>query len=408
MKILIVSTSDVQGGAAIAAYRLMQALNASGTEAKMMVCRKKTRNKRVIGIGTKWATAQNFYSERWRIFRQNGFSRRHLFDVSIANTGHSITDTPEFREADLIHLHWINQGMLSLTEIETILKSGKKVVWTLHDMWPITGICHHTLVHTDHPSTFCACPYFGKRLDRLSHLVFNQKQAVYSSGNISFVACSQWLEKLAKNSPLTQGQTVASIPNPIDTQQYCPENKDEIRKKLNLSKDKKYILYAAAKASDKRKGLDYLLAADKILSKMKKDLVFLIAGVEGEMVSSALVSNSIHLGYVSFDKMTDYYRAADIFLTPSLFENLPNTIMEAMACGTPCVGFNVGGIPEMIDHKKNGFVCHYQDADALAKGIIWTLFEADYRILSINAREKALRDYSETVVAKQYTSLYKN
>ncbi|MDR1517920.1 MAG: glycosyltransferase [Dysgonamonadaceae bacterium] len=406
MKVLIVSTSDVQGGAAIAAYRLMQALNANGVDSKMMVCRKKTSDKRVVGIGSKRKTDWKFYAERWFIFRKNAFSRKHLFDVSTANTGYSIVDTPQFREADVIHLHWINQGMLSLTAIGQILKSGKKVVWTMHDMWTITGICHHTQVHGEHLSTFNSCPYFGKRLDKLSHLVFDEKQRVYASGNVSFVACSQWLEKLAAVSPLTQGQQVVSIPNPIDTQQYSPANKDEVRERLKLAKDKKYILYAAAKVSDKRKGLDYLLAADKILSKMKQDIVFLIAGAEGEKVSTALISKSTHLGYVPFDKMTDYYRAADIFLTPSLFENLPNTIMEAMACGTPCVGFDVGGIPEMIDHKKNGYVCQYQDAEALAKGILWTLFEADYRVLSINAREKVLLNYSQEIVSGKYLKIY--
>lgn len=385
----------------------MQALNANGADARMMVCRKKTKDERVADIGSKWKTKWNFYYERWCIFCKDGFSRKHLFDVSIANTGHSIVDTQEFKEADVIHLHWINQGMLSLAEIENILKSGKKVVWTLHDMWPITGICHHTQVYADSPSTFNSCPYFGRRLNRLSHVIFNKKQKVYSLGEISFAACSQWLEKLAGNSPLTEGRSVISIPNPIDTQQYCPENKEDVREKLNLAKDKKYILYAAAKASDKRKGLDYLLAADKILSKTKSGIVFLIAGAEGEKVCAALSSESVDLGYVPFDKMVDYYRAADIFLTPSLFENLPNTIMEAMACGTPCVGFNVGGIPEMIDHKKNGFVCQYQDAEALAKAVLWTLFEADYRILSINAREKVLKSYSQEIVAARYLEIYR-
>ncbi|MDD3979136.1 MAG: glycosyltransferase, partial [Proteiniphilum sp.] len=143
MKILLISTSDIRGGAAIAAYRLMNALNAQGQQAKMVVREKLSDNENVIQLGSALPDRWNFLSERAHIFAQNRFSRKHLFDVSTAESGLAITKHPLFREADLIHLHWINQGTLSLKELGRILASGKKVIWTMHDMWSFTGICHH-------------------------------------------------------------------------------------------------------------------------------------------------------------------------------------------------------------------------------------------------------------------------
>lgn len=112
------------------------------------------------------------------------------------------------------------------------------------------------------------------------------------------------------------------------------------------------------------------------------------------------------LDFVSPDKMVDVYNAADLFVTPSLQENLPNTLMEAMSCGTPCVGFNIGGIPEMISHKKNGYLVNYKDTADLANGILWTLYEADTEMLSANARKKVLQEYSQETIALQYKKIY--
>ena len=141
MRVLIVSTSDLQGGAAIAAYRLLTALTNAGIDVRMAVRDKQSDNNLVVKVGSERRNKMNFYRERANIFMQNRFSRQTLFDVSIANTGISITDLPEFRDADVVHFHWINQGMLSLREIGKIIASGKKIVWTMHDMWPFTGIC---------------------------------------------------------------------------------------------------------------------------------------------------------------------------------------------------------------------------------------------------------------------------
>ena len=405
MQVLIISTSDIHGGAAIAAYRLMNALNAHGVDAKIMVRDKRSDNKNIIQVGSKIQNKWSFYKERGHIFLKNRFSRENLFDISIANTGISITDTPEFKQAHIIHLHWINQGMLSIGEIGKILASGKKVVWTMHDMWAFTGICHHAGTCTHFHQSCGNCPYLKTASKNdLSYRIFKSKQSVYTRGVIRFVACSNWLRNLAEKSPLTKGHKIVSIPNPIDTRQYFPKDRAESKQIFNLPTDKKIILFAAAKASDKRKGMDYLIEAAKTIE--DKNIMFLIAGAKGDEIAQQLPGLSVNIGYIDPDKMPDLYNAADVFVTPSLQENLPNTIMESMACGTPCVGFNIGGIPEMITHKENGYVAEYKNAKDLANGLLWTLFEADHENFAINAREKVLTEYSQKEVADRYLKVY--
>lgn len=407
MNILIISTSDIHGGAAIAAFRLMNALRAEGQYAKMLVRDRLSDNENVIQIGSEYKNKWNFYWERGNIFLKNRFSRENLFDISIANTGVSVTETPEFKQADVIHLHWINQGMLSASEIGNILASGKKVVWTMHDMWAFTGICHHAGVCRNYERECGSCPYLiSASPDDLSHAVFLQKKSAYANGKITFVACSQWLGQLAANSPLTDGHTVVSVPNPINTGTYRPKDKMQARKTLGLPADKKIVLFAAVKASDKRKGMDYLTEASRLMEQRADDILFLIAGNNGEEMERQLSLPARSAGYVSAEKMPDLYNAADVFVTPSLQENLPNTIMEAMACGTPCVGFNIGGIPEMIEHGKTGYVAEYKNARDLANGLVWTLFVADSETLSANAREKAATNYAENRIVKQYMEIY--
>jgi glycosyltransferase involved in cell wall biosynthesis len=212
---------------------------------------------------------------------------------------------------------------------------------------------------------------------------------------------------MALKSPLTLGHYVTSIPNPIDTEIYRPLNKDEIREKLNLPTDKKIILFAAVKASDKRKGMDYLIEASSLLKNHSKDILFLIAGNRSEEIENKFALPVKTMGYVSPKDMPLLYNAADLFVSPSLQDNLPNTIMESMSCGTPCIGFNTGGIPQMIDHQINGYVSEYRNYKDLAEGILWSLFEANTN-LGQNARKKVIENYSNEIIAKQYIEIYKN
>lgn len=413
MRVLIVNTSERMGGAAVAAHRLMTALNNNGVKAKMLVRDKSSDQISVVGLGRSWRHRWSFLWERIVIWGANRFKRHQLFAVDIANVGADITTLPEFKEADLIHLHWINQGFLSLKSIRQILASGKPVVWTMHDMWPCTAICHHARECLNYQSACHHCPYLyggGSQKD-LSARVFKKKQATYSSGRITFVACSQWLAALAQRSALTVGQRVVTIPNPINTNLFRPKAKNAARECCQLPLDKKLILFGSVKITDKRKGIDYLIDSCRLLAEQHPEwanrLGVVAFGHESQQLQSLLPFPVYALPYVSQEhKLVDVYNAVDLFVTPSLEENLPNMIMEAMACGVPCVGFEIGGIPEMIDHQHNGYVAQYRSSEDFANGIYWVLHEAEYANLSEQACRKVAAHYSESAVANQYITIY--
>ena len=414
MRVLIINTAERIGGAAIAANRLMAALKNNGIKAKMLVRDKQTDQVTVVALKKSWWHLWNFLWERCCILVANRFKRHNLFAVDIANAGTDITTLPEFKQADVIHLHWINQGMLSLNNIKKIIDSGKPVVWTLHDMWPFTGICHYA-ENCDKYTTHCShCPklYKGSRHD-LSYKVFRKKEKLYNGINtrITFVACSHWLEALAKKSYLAQRHTITSIANPVNTNLFHPLNKKFIREKLNLPTDKKLLLFSSLKITDKRKGIKYLVEACKILKEQKAEfcesLGVVVLGKESKQYNELFPFSVYSLNYVNTEKeLAEIYNAVDLYVTPSLQDNLPNTIVEAMSCGIPCVGFNVGGIPQMIDHLHNGYVAQLKSAEDLANGIWWSLSEGNYATLSEIARHKAVNTYSEDIVASQFIKIY--
>ena len=410
MRVLIVNTSERTGGAAVAANRLMKALNNNGVKAKMLVRDKESDALTVVGLPKSPMLHWHFLWERFVIFCRLHFSRKHLFEVDLANTGSDITRLREFQEADVIHLHWINQGMLSLKGIQKILRSGKPVVWTMHDIWPATAICHLTLGCHYFINRCANCKYLpgGGGSSDLSSRIWQKKQQILADGNIYYVACSRWLESEAKSSALLKGQKITSIPNPIDTHIYKKGNKQEARQRLGLPLDKKLILFASQRVTNVNKGMSYLVDACRQLGDLTKDLCeVVILGGHAEEVLEQLPMKAHPLGYINDEqRVVDVYNAADVFVLPSLSENLPNTIMEAMACGVPCVAFKVGGIPEEIDHLKNGYVAAYRDAADLAKGIAWVLQEADYESLSSQAVHKVTHCYSQQSVAVKYLDVY--
>lgn len=411
MKILIVNTSDCIGGAAIAANRLMKALQGEGADVSMLVMNKLTDSDNVCEIRGTLKKKLDFVLERVVIWTHNCFSRKNLFTVSIANTGSDITKLPVFQEADIIHLHWFNQGMLSLSDLSKILHSGKRVFWTMHDMWPVTGICHHADECLKYQSSCHDCRLLAiPSKHDLSCRIFKGKKKVYSGDYPVFVACSQWLANLAERSQLTNGHRVISIPNPIDTSLFCPSEKHSARIQMGLPLDKKLILFAAQKVTNPMKGMSYLAEACNIIFQRYPELSNLglvIIGTKTDELSAVLPFDVYKMDYIDGKQaMCRLYNAVDLFVTPSLLENLPNTIMESLSCGLPCVGFHVGGIPEMIDHRKNGYVAEYKSAEDLAEGIRWCLQDADYESLSQNARDKAVTHYSMSNIAQQFLSLY--
>lgn len=413
MRILIVNTSERTGGAAVAANRLMEALNNNGVKAKMLVRDKLTNDISVAELPHQLRNQLHFLWERWCIFWHLRFSKQHLFEVDMANVGSDITRLPEFKEADIIHLSWVNQGMLSLKGIRRILDSGKPVVWTMHDIWPATGICHITLGCLHYQSTCGNCrllPYGGSPHD-LSYKVLRRKKMMLKDRNISFVTCSKWLEKEARKSAVLGDQQIQTIPNPIDTRIFRPHDKKQARLRANLPLDMKVILFVAQRIANENKGIFYLIdACHKMAAEhpemVDNTFVAVLGGGRGN-IGDVFDFCTGNLGYVNDTRqIVDIYNAADVFVLPSLSENLPNTIMEAMACGVPCVGFNVGGIPEEIDHLKNGYVAEYRNVSDLAKGLYWVLNEADSEALSREAVRKVTASYSQHAVAMKYIEVY--
>ena len=416
MNILIINTTDRSGGAAIAAARLKNSLINLGEKARMLVAHKEGDDLATFDASRPLRYKAGWLCERLGIFLHQGLSKAHLWDIDPATAGMDITALPEFKEADVVHLHWVNQGFLSLKVLSKILSSGKPVVWTMHDAWPFTGLCHSPLDCRNFQQQCGNCMLLRRRGDHdWSHKVWKKKSDIYNNvGRIAFVGCSKWLADMARSSSLLSGQMVLDIPNPIDTYMFTPRDKEEARRQLGLPADKKLILFSAYNVNAPIKGLSFLHEALRLLvekdSAMANEIGIVYAGKGTEQLSGqwSMDNGQYPLGYVTNPRqMATIYNAVDLFCIPSLQENLPNTIMEAKASGVPTVGFDVGGIPQMIDHLHDGYLAKAKDAADLARGIEWTLFEADGSDLAQRNRTAAVEQYSEARVAKKYLKLYK-
>lgn len=406
MNILIINTIADKGGAAIAANRLMQALNKNGVSAKMLTLSS-------LGTSVKIKFLRNvcFLWERLIVFFNNGFSRKNLFRVSLANSGFDISQHPLIQQADILHLHWINRGFLSLKNIEQLMTLNKPIVWTQHDMWACTGICHHARDCENYYTQCHSCFYLNSKSSKdLSSRVFNHKKKIFTDSKISLVTCSQWLQNKVLKSGILKNCANISIPNPIDMQIYCPQDKTDCRTKLGLPQDKVLLLFGAANSTDERKGLSYFLESLEILKEQRFDIFerieIVLFGEVKQEIKQRIVAPIHILGYISTEeKIVQLYNAVDAFVISSLDENLPNSIMESMSCGTPCMGFKTGGIPEMIEHKQNGYVATYCSSEDLANGVVW-LLEQDRKTIFGKCVEKVEQCYDEKVVAQKYVDLY--
>jgi glycosyltransferase involved in cell wall biosynthesis len=351
--------------------------------------------------------------ERMVIWAFNGFSKKELWATDIALFGQDITHTKEYKEANVIHLHWVNQGFLSLGDLERIMATGKPIVITLHDQWYFTGICHYSGECTKFKSQCTRCPMLtsgGIGMD-VAKRVFERKRRIYEGRKVTFVGCSRWMADLARQSRLTQGHNVVNVPNAIDTLVFAPGDRQTARERHGLPADKLLVLFGAQRITDERKGFRYLAGACEHIANehptLASDIGIVVLGGDAPSVKESLPLPVYTLDYLSNeDDIAQLYQAVDLFVTPSLQDNLPNTIVEAMACGVPCVGFNVGGIPEMIDHNRNGYVAIYRDSNDFASGIIWCLDNERHKLLCDQARNKALINYSESIVAQRYREVY--
>ena len=319
MRVLIVNTSEKTGGAAVAASRLKDALNHNGIKAKMLVRDKLTDDITVVSLRKGWCTKWHFLWERFCVFFKLRFSRKYLFALDIANSGTDITSLREFKEADVIHLSWINQGMLSLSNIRKILRTGKPVVWTMHDLWPASAICHLSLGCNNFKTHCGHCKYLpnGGSSHDLSYQVWKKKEKLYNASNISFVACSRWLANEAKASGLLKNQVVTAIPNPINTQMFNPNDKRLARQLCGFPEGKRLILFVAQRATNVNKGMSYLIEACNQLTdtypEMCDNTALVILGGQSDDFDGQFRMQMFPLGYVSDEaQIVNIYNAVAI------------------------------------------------------------------------------------------------
>ena len=411
MTVLIVSTSDVSGGASVAAARLTEALNNNGVEAQMLVRERLTNKPFVIQMPGRWQQKWNFLWERLRIFVSNLFSKKNLFTVSIANTGQDITHTQAFRDADIIHLHWINQGMLSLENIQSILKSGKPVVWTMHDMWQLTAICHYAHECRRFTDSCGKCPFLRFPHDGdLSRKVFQRKQTILKDAHVQFVAVSRWLQSEAQASTLLKGRDIRVVPNVLSLSRFQLFPRDESRSRLGI-KSRYVVMFGAGRIDNPIKGFGYLCDALRHIIDTQKiaknDLCLLLfGGIKDRAVLQNVPVPYIYNGYVEGDDtLSMMYSAANCVVSSSLYETFGQTLIEALACGCLPVTFDNSGQTDIVRHKENGYLARWKDSVSLAEGIVWAATENDIDRESL--RKEVIDTYSERVVAQQYIDIYK-
>jgi glycosyltransferase involved in cell wall biosynthesis len=409
MKVAILSTSDVNGGAARAAYRLHQGLQSISVDSQMLVQDKLTNDRAVIAPSTRLeeciarmrvtfdALPLKFYRQR----EDTTFSLQWLPDRTVSKIVQL--------KPDIINLHWTGEALI---QIETIAKFNQPLVWTLHDMWAFTGGCHYTQDCDRYTASCGACPQLHSSKDRdLSRWVWQRKAKAWKAQNLTFVALSSWLAKCASSSSLFKDLGVELIPNGLDTTKYRPINRQVARELLNLPQDKHLVLFGSLKAtSDKRKGFHLLHPALQDLSQSgwQEQLELVIFGASEPENPPDFGFKTHYLGTLSDDlSLALVYSAADVFVLPSTQENLANTVMEAIACGTPCVTFNIGGMPDMIEHQKNGYLAQPYEIEDLAQGIAWVIESADRHLkLSHRAREKAQQEFTLEIQSHRYLSLF--
>lgn len=416
MKVTLINSFDAGGGAPAACVRLLKALNLKQVDVLLLVKQKKTAEPLVHeisdGLVGRLKTKFDFLYERLPFIWFKAKARELRFGFSTAVAGTDITRQATVKNADIIHLHWTNSGYLSINNIRQLFETGKPIVWTLHDMWAFTGGCHYA-GDCDHFLNECGnCWMLRNAGDNdISHKGWLRKAFMYKAAqNIVFVACSRWLADVAKTSSLLKDFRVEAIPNPIDTTIFSPGDKAASRKKWSINPGAKVILFGAANILDRRKGLTYLVEA---LGDLKanyndiEDIEIVIFGKNKSFDVNLLPFKVYEMNIITSQQdMASLYSAADVYVTPAIEDNLPNTVMEALACGTPVVAFNTGGIPDMVDHLQNGYLAQFKSGIDFAKGINYVLNSGNGNRLAANARKKVLDNFTNEIVAEKYIAVY--
>ncbi len=421
MKILHVLTQDF-GGAGNAAYRLHLGLKAIGIDSRMLTLSKRSGNPNVYyqrdepvnGRYTDNSEDEHIpakYHQLWNDWM------KMLQDYPKRPGGLEIfTDTrcyldylncPEFEDADVINFHWV-AGVVDFNYLPNMWR-GKPIVWTLHDQNAFTGGCHYTGSCEKYKTHCEACPQLGSNNTRdISYDNWETKRKAYDKLNINVVTPSKWLGESSRQSSLFGKMPHHVIPYGFPLDKFNDKGRDNLRRNLGIPLDQKVVLFGADHISNTRKGLSYLIEALKLIAPKHKDLAFAFFGKFPQNFSLPFEIPIYNFGSIKEEeKISAIYSFSDVFVLPSLEDNLPNTVVEAMASGTPVVGFDIGGVPDMIVHKKTGYLANEKDINSLAEGIEWVLYESNIKELSQNSIHRAQTEYPLELQPARYVELYK-
>lgn len=407
MKIAMVNHSDINGGAARAAWRIHHALRQSGVDSQMHVNQASAGDWSVTG-------------PRGKLAKALGMLRSPLGGVTnrLLKTGNPILHSPAIlpsswpirlnkSDADIVHLHWVNGEMMSVADISRITKP---VVWTLHDMWAFCGAEHYTEDYRwrDGYKTNNR-PEYESGFD-LNRWTWQRKMKAWKKP-LHIVTPSRWLAECARQSVLMQDWPISVIPNALDVDSWQPVEKKLARQLMNLPTDCPLLAFGAmGGGQDPRKGMDLLLAALDHLRGQFQDLHLLVFGQRAPRELPNLGFPIHYMGHLHDDlSLRVLYSAADAMVVPSRQEVFGQTASEAHTCGTPVIAFNTCGLPDIVTHQQTGWLARPFDTEDLAKGIQWVLSDTvRHMALSEQARTHALEQFSFSMTANQYNKLYKN
>lgn len=410
MKTLFLSTSDIEGGAARATYWLAKGLRNIGQDVSMYVQRKtgdfpwvstikKGRMGKVEGLVRPQLDTLplKFYTKR----KKATWSLNILPNSELLQC---LTDS----KPDIINLHWVAGGFLPISQIRHI---KVPIVWSLYDMWPFTGGCHYDDSCGKFVDSCGKCPQLGSTRSDISSFILAKKKKFWGDIPMTVVAPSTWLAAEARRSTLFRNSRVEVIPHGTDLNLFKPIVKEFAKDILCLQKNRRYVLFGAmGGVSDYRKGYQFLEPALKQLSRMPgyDNLSLLVFGSSEPTVPSKLGFPIHYVGRLHDDvSLSILYSAADVTVTPSVQEAFGMTASESMACGTPVVAFGASGPLDVIDHKINGYLATPYEIKDLTNGIAWVLDHSESKKLGYLARKKCESKFDLTIIAEQYSKLYK-
>jgi len=408
MKVLLLSSYDVKGGAARATYRLHEGLQSIAVNSQILAGYKSSNDENVRLMPTK--LGEKFKSLRPKLNRlplklypklgQVIFSPQWVPDSLAAEVAKI--------NPDVINLHWVCEGYM---QIETLAKFNKPVVWTLHDMWAFTGGCHYSENCDRYMNSCGACPQLHSTKDTdISRWIWQRKAQGWQNLDLNLVTPSNWLAQCAKSSSLFKKYPVKVIANGLDAEVYKPLNRPQVRDSLNLPQNKQLVLFGAMQGTDDRwKGFSLLVLALQSLSKSGwQDKIELLVFGSSQPENPIDVGFKTHyLGRLEDETLAKVYAAADVMVVPSRYEAFGQTASEALACGTPVVAFDVTGLKDIVDGQQNGYLAKPYDTEDLARGIAWVLEDPDrHQKLCRSARLKVEEKFTLEVQARAYKNLY--